>query len=75
MFVWRLLIIRQTHLVENPKEIVRPLGSWSQRGVHAHEGVAAKRSLVDIVERADFLIRRVFPKNKKKEQRNVNVSN
>lgn len=56
-----LVFFRQAYLVENPKEIVRPLGSWSQSGIGTDKGVVAKGSFVNIVERAYFLISRVFP--------------
>lgn len=54
-------VLRRTYLVENTKEIIRSLGSWSQSGIHADKGVIAKGSFVNIVERADFLISRVLP--------------
>lgn len=47
---------RQPYLVENTKEIVRPLGSWSQSGIRTDKGVVAKGSFVNVVERANFLI-------------------
>lgn len=50
------------YLVENTKEVVGSLGSRSQGGIHTHKRVVAKGSFVNIVERADFLISRVFPK-------------
>lgn len=64
---------KQSHLAENTKEIVRPLGSWSQSGVRTDKGVVAERSFVNIVERAHFLISRVFPKENVKKK--VNMSN
>lgn len=52
---------QQLYLVENTKEVVRPLGSWSQSGIRTHKGVVAKWRLVNVVEGADFLIGRIFP--------------
>ena len=63
-------VVGQDYLVENTEEVVRPLGSWSQGGIRAHKGVVAEGSFVNIVERAHFLISRVFPREKlRKSQR------
>lgn len=47
---------RCAYLIEYTKEIVRPLGSWREGGICADEGVVAKWSFVNIVERTHFLI-------------------
>jgi len=63
---------QQLYLVENTKEVVRPLGSWSQSGIRTHKGVVAKWRLVNVVEGADFLIGRIFPgENWKKKKCNM----
>lgn len=53
----------QLYLVENTKEIVRPLGSWSQSGIRTDKRVVSKGSFVNVVERADLLVSRVFPRD------------
>lgn len=58
------LIVGTLYLVENAKEIVGPLGSWSDGSICTDERVVAKGSLVHIVEGAHFLIGRVLPGNK-----------
>lgn len=57
-----LHLVSAPYLAENTKEVVRPLGSWSERGVHTDEGVVAEGGFVNVVEGAHFLISRVFPK-------------
>lgn len=47
---------RSLYLVENTEEIVRPLGSWSQRCIRTDKRVVAEGSFVNVVERAHFLV-------------------
>lgn len=49
------------HLFQDPEKVVRPLGSRGESRVHTDERVVAEGRLVNVVKRADFLVRRVFP--------------
>lgn len=44
------------YLVQNAKEVVRPLWPRSQSSIGAHKRVVAKRGFVNVMEGADLLI-------------------
>lgn len=56
------------YLLQDPKKVVRPLGSWGESRIHTDKRVVAKGSLVNVVKRADFLVSRVFPREDRREK-------
>lgn len=52
---------RTPYLFQDPEKVVRPLGSRGESRVHADKRVVTEGSFVNVVKRADFLVRRVFP--------------